>query len=70
MDLESPHNEALAGFEELETLYRNCESVTRAEQESGGGRLHRSTETREQKDFIMFTSNGKAEHRCERKDLL
>lgn len=31
------YNEALAGFKELETLYPNCESVTRVQQDSGGG---------------------------------
>lgn len=39
MDCESTHNETVVGFRELETLYPNCESVTRAWQESGGGGL-------------------------------
>lgn len=32
--------ETQRGFRELETLYPNCESVTRACRESGGGRLY------------------------------
>lgn len=46
-DCESTYNKALAGFKEFETP--DCESVTGAWQESGGGRLYRTTETWERR---------------------
>lgn len=40
-----PVADAAAGFKEIETSDANCESVTRAWQESGGGRLRRATQS-------------------------
>lgn len=71
VDCDSTYNEALAGFNELQTLYPTCESVSRAWQESGGGcrTIPHKPEREREREFIMLTSNGKA-LMWERKDLL
>lgn len=68
MHFESTCHGALTGFKELETLYPNCESVTRAWQESGGP--YRTAETRERERIHHVYQQRKAKLRCERKDSL